>query len=151
MATTKEFPSGFAAVGRSRKMRMSANFKAIKGTIACIALAGGQRGHMVGGALAADLLVVGRYGETVDNTGGAIGAKTVDVFFHRQFECMSFINDTVAPVTNADIGQMIYMKDNNTVSASATTASPAGVAWWLEDGMVFFEPMAPRTIVIEEA
>jgi len=140
MATTKEFSSGFAKVNRL-KLKMGADYKALKGTIAAIAKTGDDQGCVVDGATATNLLSIGRFGETVDNTGGAVGAKSVEVLFHREFELLKMVNDATNPVVSPDdIGSVCFIKDNNTASILGTSRSVAGVVWKVEDGLVWYEP-----------
>lgn len=142
MATTKEFPSGFKGIDRL-KMKMAANFKALKGTIAVILLSGASKGMVSEGAGASNILFVGRFGETVDNTGGAAGAKKVEVLFHRHFECLKLANDATTPVTEADIGQLCFIKDNNTVSMDGAGRSVGGTVWGFDEGLVLVEAGVP--------
>jgi hypothetical protein len=139
MATTKDFPSGFKTLDRL-KMKMGANFKALKGCIAAIALSGTNKGLVVEGTAAGNLLIIGRFGETVDNTGGAAGAKKVEVLFHRHFECLKLVNDATTPVAETDIGQRCFVKDNNTVSMDGSGRSVGGTVWGFDDALVLVEP-----------
>jgi hypothetical protein len=144
MATTRDqgFRSGFAGF-TNRKFKIGANVKCLKGTQAAIARTGGNKGYAVPATAAAGLRVVGRFGETVDNTGGAAGAKTVTILFHRQIECLKMNNDSGTPVTQADFGGVVYIKDNDTVTASASATSISGIAWGIDDiGRVEVEPMS---------
>lgn len=148
MAATTDFPSGFKAFDR-RKLELGANVKAIKGTEACVATTGANKGYVVPMSATPGLRPLGRFGETVDNTGGALGAKKAEVLFHRHIECLKLLNDNVAPLSKADRGGFCYGKDNNTVSAASDGRSAAGVFWDLEDGYALVEPApamsAPET------
>lgn len=141
MSTTKEFPSGFD-VFKKLQMPVAANFKALKGVPAAVALSGASEGCVTEGTNDPDLLAIGRFGETKDNTGGAAGAITVEVVFPRTVEVNRLLNDTVSPVTAADVGKQVYWKDNNTATSSPTGSSPAGICWYIDpdDLMVRVEP-----------
>lgn len=70
--------------------------------------------------------------ETVDNTGGAAGAKSCSVEFDKPKSLVRFINDTVAPVTVSDIGEHCYgVDDSAVVSASSDSGarSRVGTPW----------------------
>jgi hypothetical protein len=139
VSTTVEFPSGFERFSKL-KLPMAANFKALKGTLAAISLSGASEGCVTQGAAASALLSIGRFGETIDNVGGAARAKSVEVLFHRQVECVRAINDAGTPVTTDDIGKPCYFLDNNTVTADPTGSSIAGIVWGFVDDLVFYEP-----------
>jgi len=73
----------------------------------------------------------------VDNTGGADGAKTVDV------EQGEFLLDNVAganAVAAINLGANVYSEDQNTVTAQSANRSPVGPAlslgWTGETGVV---------------
>lgn len=144
MATTRDtgFRSGFTRFS-DRKFALGAAVKAIKGTQAAIARTGSNKGYAVPASAAPGLRAVGRFAETVDNTAGAVGAKSVQIMFHRQIECLLLNNDSGTPVTVADFGGVVYIKDNDTVTASATSTSIAGIAWGIDDkGRIEVEPMS---------
>ncbi len=139
MSTTTKFPSGFKRFDRL-KLPMAANFKALEGTAAVIMLTGASQGCVSEGAGATDLLSIGRFSETVDNTGGAAGAKSVEVLFHRQVECLKLLNDAGSPVAANDVGAACWFLDNNTVTMDPTGSSIAGIVWGLDGAYVLFEP-----------
>lgn len=64
---------------------------------------------------------VGRASETVDNTAGGL-----------DLDCRSGIfgweNDGVAPVSQADVGSVVYAEDDQTISTD-NTKSPAGTLY----------------------
>lgn len=143
MATTKEFPAGPVRFDRL-KIKMGANYKALKGVHAAIALAGGDEGYVVEGDSDTDLLAIGRFNATVDNTDGAAGAKSVEVDFGREVVCFRWLNDTGSPVAITDFGHPVYYKDNNTVTASSSGTSIAGIFWGFDDlGLCIVEPTSP--------
>lgn len=151
MSTTKEFPAGPVTFNR-HKIKMGANFKALKGTHAAIALSGGNEGYAVAGAAAADLLACGRFNETVDNVGGAAGAKRVEIDFGREIYCFRWLNDTGSPIDLTDVGHPVYFKDNNTVTASSVGTSVAGTFWGFDDlGLCMVEPASAMIPAAEAA
>lgn len=92
-----------------------------RGKLACIDTANG--GIIVAGKAAAGLLNIGIFNETL--TGN--GVKKVHIKLHREFQGTWWTNDTVAPVALTDRGKYCYIKDSETVSASGTTRSVAGI------------------------
>lgn len=140
MAATKDRPGRFSVMTH-RKMELGANVKAIKGTGAAFATQGANAGYVVPMSAAAGLRPIGRFAETVDNTGGVAGAKKADTLFHRSFECIHWLNDGVAPVAKADRGSLCFGKDNDTVSSDGTGRSYAGLVWDLDGAEVLVEPL----------
>lgn len=69
-----------------------------------------------------------------DNTGGAAGAKTVEV---RKDECARVKNDAVSPVTREHIGSPCYILDDETVTSDAAGSSIAGTVEDLDDNGVW--------------
>ena len=63
----------------------------------------------------------------VDNTGGAAGAKSVEV----RFGIMRLRNDALEPVTKKQVQKAVYIVDDDTVSASSKgeARSVAGVLY----------------------
>lgn len=132
-------PGGFV-VFTKRKMELGANVKAIKGTAAAFATSGPSKGYIVPVTATTGLRPIGRFTETVDNTGGAVGAKKAEVNFHRKFELVRWANDTVAPLAKADRGSFCFGKDNETCSADGDGRSYAGIFWEFEGTQVLVEP-----------
>lgn len=89
------------------------------GTIVCINAAG----YAVGGQASTGLTYAGRAEEFVDNTSGADGAVHVLV---RRKKAFRWLND--GTVTQAMLGQRVYVLDNRTVTGTGGS-SPAS-----EDG-----------------
>jgi hypothetical protein len=143
MSTTKEFPAGPFSFSRL-KIKMGANYKALKGVHAAIALTGGDEGYVVEGDSDTDLLAIGRFNETVDNTGGAAAAKSVEVDLGREVKGFRWLNDTGSPVAITDVGHPVYYKDNNTVTSDSAGTSIAGTFWGFDDlGLCMVEPASP--------
>lgn len=92
-------------------------------------------GYAEGGKVALQLKAVGRANESVDNTGGAAGAKTVLV------ERGVFLVANDATITQADVGNACYIVDDQTVAKAdgAGTRSPAGTIRGVEAGGVWVE------------
>jgi len=126
-AVTKERPGRYERISRA-KVPLAAGVKAYKGAAAVldISAAGPARGFYKPAVAAADLLSRGRFRETVDNTGGANGAKKVEIDFHRTFDVVWWNNSTVTPITAQDRGKFAYWEDDQTVTSDNTSASEAG-------------------------
>jgi len=85
----------------------------------------------------ASLTVVGRAEEYVDNTGDGLYATV-------RTGCFLFANSSAHPVAAANIGDKVYVEDDNTVSANGGTNSVvAGYAFDVESTGVWVE-IAPR-------
>lgn len=65
----------------------------------------------------------------VDNTGGAAGAKRIEVELLGKKHVELIKNDTVAPVTATGLGSEVFWKDNDTISIDDTGRSRSGRAW----------------------
>jgi hypothetical protein len=94
-------------------------------------------GYAEGGKVGAALKAVGRANESVDNTGGAAGAKTVTV----ERGTFRWDNDGTNPVTQAHVGALAYIVDDHTVSSShaTNTRSAAGIIRGVEAAGVWVE------------
>jgi hypothetical protein len=98
-------------------------------------VAANATGYATPGAVAATLTYLGRAEETVDNTAGAAGAKTVLVRFRKAFK---WLNHGADPVTQASMGKVCYIVDDQTVALTTggATRSAAGVVVGLDaDGV----------------
>ena len=69
------------------------------------------------GKTALSLVVLGIAGETVDNSGGAAGAKKVTT----RRGVFRFVNLAADALTEADIGKDAYLVDDQTVAKTAAT------------------------------
>lgn len=89
-------------------------------------VAASATGYATPGATAATLTYLGRAEEYVDNTGGADGAVSVRVKRARAF---AWKNSGTDPVTQASLGKVAYIVDDETVSATDgdSAQSAAGV------------------------
>ncbi len=96
-----------------------------------------------------NLRVIGRFERDYDATSGAISCV---VQLDRPITANYFDNDTVAPVTAAYTGQLVYLKDNHTATLTATNNSVAGICWGVAtvDGAsrVLVEGVAPTPLVV---
>ncbi|MBU9231436.1 hypothetical protein DN523_29255 [Burkholderia multivorans] len=92
------------------------------GVIVCASAAG----LAVEGSTAANLTYLGRADQYVDNSTGADGAKTVQV---RRLKAFKWENLGTDAVTQAQLGKVCYVADNQTVAATdgAGTRSKAGI------------------------
>ena len=80
-------------------------------------VAANATGYATPGAVAATLTYLGRAEETVDNTG-ADGALSVLV---RRGKAFKFANSATDAVTQASMGKVCYIEDDQTVSATSDT------------------------------
>lgn len=99
-------------------------------------VAANATGFATPGAAATTLTYLGRAEESVDNTGGADGAKSVLV---RRGKAFKFKNSGGDAVTQAELGKTCYIVDDETVSktnAGGNTQSAAGKVLGVEsDGV----------------
>ncbi len=111
---------------------IAANVKVFAGAL----VAANATGYATPGATATTLTYLGRADEYVDNTGGADGAKTVQI---RRGKAFKFANSTGDAVTQAELGKTCYIVDDETVSksnAGGNTQSAAGKVVGIEtDGI----------------
>ncbi len=75
-------------------------------------------GYAVEAADAANLVVMGRADEAVDNSGGSNGAETVEV---RRKKVFKYDNSGTNAVTVAHIGGNVYVEDDETVDSDGGT------------------------------
>lgn len=120
------------------KRPLATNIKAIKGGLAACKSTG-FFGPATG---AATEVVVGRFTETVDNTGGANGAKKADIDHFRERTAFLAVND--GTVLAADRERPCYVADDQTAT-SDDTKSYAGVVYDVTDEGVWIDVSAgPR-------
>lgn len=111
---------------RSRELRyvsrqVLANAKIFAGALVALTAAG----YATPGAVSTTLKKPGRARDTVDNTGGANGAKTVEI----EYGCFAYANSAAGDaITIADIGASAYIVDDQTVAKTngGGTRSVAG-------------------------
>lgn len=113
-----------------------------KGKIACIDTADGS---VTKGAASATLVPLGVFAQSI--TGD--GVKTVQVEMWQEIGLRWWVNDTVAAVVAADLGQVVYMKDDQTVSGDGTGRSALGIALKLDTvkGVLVYTTYAAPALV----
>lgn len=106
---------------------VEANVVIRAGVIVCANAAG----NGIEGAVATTLTYLGRAEASVDNTGGAAGAVTVQV---RRGLLFQWANSADDPVTQASLGKLCYVEDNQTVADTngGNTRSVAGTVLGLD-------------------
>ena len=77
-------------------------------------------GYAVPGAVSATLKYVGRAEEYCDNTAGADGAETVLV---RRKKAFKWLNSATDPVAQADVGNTVYIIDDQSVAKTSGSAA----------------------------
>jgi hypothetical protein len=112
---------------KSKTFPLAANVKAYAG-----ALAMGNIGFAKPGATATNHRPLGIFLDTVDNTGGSAGDKSVEIDLGREVRLVGLKNDTGTPVDAADVFEVVYIKDDQTATADNTGATAAGVCWEYE-------------------
>lgn len=109
--------------------KVAANVKIWKGS-----LVANVAGYAAPGATATGRVCVGRAKETVDNLGGAAGAKMVET----EEGIFGWVNDGADAFAQADVGIAdAYITDDQTVSKTATGKSKAGKLYSLENGFAW--------------
>lgn len=105
------------------KFAVKGNVKIWKGSLVMI-----DAGYVKPGvsASAATLFFKGIALETVDNTGGADGAKTCAVELPVKGRCRLWANDGVNTVVVADRGKLAYIEDDQTVGNLSTSKTACG-------------------------
>lgn len=95
-------------------------------------------GHAVMGAATATLKAVGIFGEQVDNSAGSGGELSAEIL---SGECLLGNSAGADEITNADIGKVCYVVDNQTVARTSAvgTRPVAGIVTGLKDGQVFVD------------
>lgn len=95
-------------------------------------------GYAAPGSVATTLTYLGRAEESVNNTGGANGAKTVQV---RRLEAFYWKNHGADPVTQASLGKVCYIVDDETVALTngTNTRSAAGIVVGVDSGGVWVQ------------
>lgn len=95
-------------------------------------------GYAAPGSVAATLTYMGRAECKVDNTGGADGARTVQVRRKKAFKWANLVGDLV---TQADLGKTCYIADDQTVAKTngGGTRSAAGKVLGLDADGVWVE------------
>lgn len=139
-ALTKERPGSIRFVKRDKRP-VAANVKCIKGgLVACDA----DGFYCPATGASTEVNVGARFRETVDNNGGADGAKSVEVEYFREKELFLAENDTGTAVVVADRERPCYAKDDQTVTGDSTK-SYAGIVYDVTSEGVWLDASAgPR-------
>lgn len=128
---------------------------AIKSLIGCIAALNSDN-RLVLAADAAARRVVGLFVDEVDNSGGSAGDLNADV----EAGCFLLNNSSGDAVTDAYIGQVCFVEDNQTVSsAPGTNAVAAGIVAKVDSAGVWVHmgahlgrlPITVSTIAADDA
>ena len=95
-------------------------------------------GYGAPGSTATTLTYLGRYEESVNNTGGSNGAKTARV---RRGKAFKWKNSGADPVTQASLGKACYIVDDETVASTngTNTRSAGGIVVGVESDGVWVE------------
>lgn len=121
---TKGFSSALRSVNRDKR-QLAANTKVWAGGLAAM----NASGYVQPATGAATETVIGFFYESVDNTGGAAGALSVDVHYGRERWLRLYDNDTGAPLSIADREKPCTVLDDHTVTAHDGTKSNAGTVY----------------------
>lgn len=118
---------------KSIELEVAANVKCIAGDFA---VTDGGR-YAEPGRTDTGLTMLGRFYQTVNNVGGAAGAKKATIRLVNGFWADGFDNDTVAPVTAAHLWTNVYLKNARTLSADGTGRTVAGKLVRIDSDKVF--------------
>lgn len=98
-----------------------------EGGLACIDTANGD---LVAGQVGTGLIPIGTFIDVGEDGVTGDGSTTfVRVRLFKEVHALWFVNDTVTPVTDANVGEACYVLDDQTVTGNATGASKAGRVW----------------------
>lgn len=127
---------------RNTKMQ-NAKLISVPLAASAVTFAGGMavvdaNGYGASASTALNLTYLGRFEEAVDNTGGANGAKTALV---RRGKAFKFNNDATDPVTQASLGKVCYIVDDETVAINdgTGTRSAAGIVVGVDSDGIWVE------------
>ena len=81
-----------------------------------------KAGFVVPGSEDSTLIYIDRAEESVDNSAGQDGDRSVNIYRNQAF---LWENDPVNPVTQAQVGTACYILDDQTVSASSNSGARA--------------------------
>jgi hypothetical protein len=123
-ALTTERKTTFRTVQRDKRP-ISANVKAYKGGRVAVDADGF---YCPATGAATEVVLDAVFGETVDNTGGADGAKNVEVFWFKERVVFLQANDTGTALDVTDRERECFQLDDQTVTGDNTKAS-AGVVY----------------------
>lgn len=120
--------------GEAISVPMAANAKIYGGAL----VVANAAGFAAPGSTAATLTYLGRADEFADNTGGVDGAVSVLV---RRKKAFQFGNSAADPVTQASLGKLCYIVDDNSVAKTngGNTRSAAGIVLGVDQDGVWVE------------
>ena len=119
----------------SGELEVAANVKCIQGDFG---ITDGGR-YIEPGRTDTGLTMLGRFVRTVDNAGGAAGAKKAQFRLSNGFWANGFVNDTVAPLTAAHLWTTVYLKDARTASADGTGRTALGTLVRIDSDYVYIK------------
>lgn len=139
-ALAKSRPLSRRVVNRAKRP-VGANVKIYKGA-SLVAIGG----YYVPATGALGETIIGTSEEEVDNLGGALGAKLVDVDFHRERRLVALVNDTGAPVVATSRESFCSLLDDQTATLLAPARGPGALVYDVDtsEGLVWVElPQIP--------
>lgn len=87
-------------------------------------------GYVTKGAASTTLKAIGTFAESVDNSAGSAGDKSVNVKLSHEVVTYRFVNGSAGnAIAATDIGKLCYFLDDQTVSIIAAAHSVAGIVW----------------------
>lgn len=143
MALTTERDTKVRTQGIEAVVKVKGATKVFNGSLVAVTVAG----FLVPAADTADLVVVGRADETVNNTGadGALSCRVLQGVY-------KWANSSASPVVQADVWRVVYAEDDQTVKhAAATNTVIAGIlveldadgGVWVHTGVIGIGPVGP--------
>jgi hypothetical protein len=126
MALSKPRKTKAVCLNTLKRVLLSAAV-AHEGGIACLDL--DDSGKARPGAVDTNLRPVGLFIDVGESGLTGDGTKTVLIRLFREVRCWWFKNDTTDAVTDAMVGGLCYVFDDETVSSDATGTSVAGRIW----------------------
>jgi hypothetical protein len=124
------------------KRPLAANAKVFQGALAVAILSGPSGGYYAQGQ-AGSVVAVGRFKDTVDNTGGANGALSAEIEFFKERWIYLLDNDTASAVVVGDRENGCYILDDHTVTHASGGNGPAGVVYDVTAEGIWVEVRAP--------
>lgn len=105
-------------------------------------------GYVTPATKTTSVMCVGVAAETVDNSGGSAGDKSIMIMRG----VAQLTNDTVSAVNIGDVGKQCYILDNQTVTMDASDTSVAGRVFDVSSSGVWVEfTIIPRTAIVTSA
>lgn len=138
-ALAKARASSFRTISFDRRP-LAANAVVFKNSIAVC-----RAGYYQVATGAPDEVVVGRFTESVSNSGGAAGAKSANIDFNRERKVVLYENDTGAPLTVAMREQPCSALDDQTFTTFSTAKGAAAVLYDVTSEGVWIEFMFPAS------